>query len=355
MKKSNNPGDNNSSFRYGFQMLFKENEKYYFQFNDTDGEPLLFSKGYSSEKSCANGIEAVLRAAGNEKHYDLQETKKGKYFFILKSGNYKEIGRSRMFDTLEELDEQMKLFKNLGEDVPQYCVTDTSSETKDEVPEEKEKEAESGGKELQVSKSADKPQAKSVEKMPRYKFSVIYYPDSKIWMIKNDFSGDSMKLKTYDGHQIEDFFTAQLPVGELEVGPPAVKPKESVKKEVPAQSKEPALEAVELKIRTQQGELIQKTAKKGNISTVEITPKVSGAVQPQAFEARVMAKSLEDNQNVIIGATQKQSLVDGRFVVSIYGANNLKAGLYIFTANIYQNKPGGQPLEYYGSQLIVLN
>ena len=203
MKKTNNPQNDNFSDQYGFSMVFKADEKYYFQFIDTDGEPLLFSKGYNSEKSCKEGMQAIIRAARKKEQYEINETKKEKHYFILKSKNQKETCRSRMFDTLDELEEQMELLKGIDENIPQYSVMDSAVKSKIETLEEKAKTTKDIEARPGTPKARDKQPSESedMEKMPRYKFSVIYYPDSKVWTVKNDFSGDSTKMNTFDGQK----------------------------------------------------------------------------------------------------------------------------------------------------------
>ena len=373
MKKSNNPHNGNSSFRFGFEIIFKEDERYYFQFNDTEGEPLLFGKGYSSERSCADGIQAIIRAAGSDELYDLQETKKGKYFFILKSGNHKEIGRSRTFDRLEDLEEQMELLKSIDEDVPQYGLIDDSAElqeeapeekavlpppeTKEKAPQEKPKAVENPVKKTETAVIAGNKSAKpeEQEKMPRYKFSIIYYPDSKIWMLKNDFSDESIKLKTCDGQQIEDFLKAQLPPEELEAPPALTKPEAATKPPAAPKSPKPAPEEVELSLRNNQGDLLREVAKIGSIAKLVLSPKIAAGAQAIAFDAKVLAQSLRDKQTVIIGMAQKQYLIDGRLEIPIYGSNSLKQGLYRFTVDASQVEPSGQSSAFCGSQLVLLN
>ncbi|MCO6480249.1 MAG: YegP family protein [Phaeodactylibacter sp.] len=359
MKKSDTAREGKPIPHYGFNMLFKEDEKYYFHFNDAEGEPLLFSKSYSTEKGCANGIQAVIRAAGNDEQYEIKETKKGKCFFILKSGNHKEVGRSRLFETQEELEEQMALLKGIDEDVPQYGL----EETPPEIPKKEEKAPEAPRKVEQKAEAQDKPPvpAEGSEKMPRYKFSVIYYPDSKVWMVKNDFSGESVKLKTCNGQKIEAFLRGQVPAGDLEPAQPVVRP-EGVARSNPAARREAAMKPpepmpddVEMHLRTRSGELIKKIAEKNSIGKVELIPKVRGSVQPHAFKAEIMAKSLDNNQPILIGAAKGQDLVEGRFEVPIYGAAGLKPGLYRVIANIYQSSEGEPASEYHGSQLIMLN
>jgi uncharacterized protein YegP (UPF0339 family) len=356
MKKTNKPQLEKAASLHGFIMLFKPDEKYYFQFNDRDGEPLLFSKAYSTEKNCTDGIQAIIRAAGVEERYDLNETKKGKFFFILNSSNHKEVCRSRIFDTQEDMEEQLAFLKSIDEQVPQYGIQPPSIETKLEKPEILEKPVEIPEKKPKTTKTANLQPSLSegVDKMPRYKFSMIYYPDSKIWTIKSDFSDGSLNLKTCDGPQIETFIISQLPAEErdapqLSTDPVVVvKPREAS----PAPAQSPSQES-EIILRTHDGKRIGRFAEASSIDKVEVQPLVAKPAQPAIFDAKVMAKSMENNQTIFLGAVESLPLVNGQLEIPIYGAKNLKKGLYRFSVdvNLAEEEIG---YTYYGNQLIML-
>ena len=164
-------------------------------------------------------------------------------------------------------------------------------------------------------------------------------------------------MKTCDGQKIEAFIRAQIPVEEPEFFSADSKLELTVKKEsaIAAGPPQPAVGEVELTIHTQQGELVQGFAKAGSIGKVELNPKASDNAQPAAFDAIVMARSLTDNQTVLIGAIKKQNLVNGLLEVPVLGGYNLKAGLYRFIVDINRVERGGHTSAYYGSRLVVLN
>lgn len=231
------------------------------------------------------------------------------------------------------------------------AAADAPSETEPSAPEVPEKPAD-----RPADKASLPPRPESVEKMPRYKFSVIYYPDSKIWMVKSDFSDKSTKLQTCDGREIEDFLIAQLPAKEQEALRPAAPQEAPGKKEAPpAKPQKPAITEVDVILRNRQGEPIRGFAQTDNIGKAEIAL-ITGAEddQPLSFDVSVTAKSLEDHQIVTIGAVSKQRLRDGRLEVPIYGAGNLKKGPCRFTLNIKPSEQEGQAPGYYGSQMVVL-
>lgn len=76
---------------------------FYFHFNNENGEPLLFSEGYSSARSRDNGIKSLIRNAGLENRFEKRE-EGGKPYFIVRAGNRQEIGRSKAFDSSLDID-----------------------------------------------------------------------------------------------------------------------------------------------------------------------------------------------------------------------------------------------------------
>jgi uncharacterized protein YegP (UPF0339 family) len=408
MKSSNHPNDVNKPNQDGFRILFRKDEKYYFQFRDATGDPVLFSRrGYTTEKGCQNGIEALLRIIDSKDNYEVQKSKKGKYFFIIKSANHKEIARSAMFDTKKEMQEKVELVQGIQEDVPVYGaeevtekvteeavekvteqaaekvteqaaekvteqaaekVTKQAAEKMTEKPAEKMKEQAAEKKEKKtefVSVKKKKtpavptrsiPRSESAENMPRYKFSIIYYPDSKIWILKNDFSGHSQKLKNCDGRQIQRFLMESLPAEHQEkvepkVAAPTVKSREPEKKK--PRKKMPR--KVEMSIQARDGSKIEEVTKRRKLQNVEVALAQMTEGQEGLFEGQVEAKSLQDNRKVVVGKVTKQRPTEGRFVIPIRMASNLKPGLYLFKANIYKEQKGKEKEEFYSSQVVELN
>ena len=185
----------------GFETFMKEDGKFYFQFVDKRSEPLFFSKSYQTEKSRDNGIQTVLRAIDHEDRFDIQKTKKNEHFFILKSGNHKDIGRSLLFPNLKALRVAKKLLQNHGKSAPILPSNPKLIHKNQEKVTHKPEKA-----------TIKKPlfSEETTNKMPRYKFSIIYYPDSKIWAIKNDFSGQSKQFSHQISSHITDFLKTEL-------------------------------------------------------------------------------------------------------------------------------------------------
>ncbi len=200
----------------GIELFFKK-DKYYFQYLNKDGEPIFFSHGYSSESAREKGIEAFIRACREEAHYHPKKTKKKRHFFELKSGNNKKLGRSAQFDSDEDMQEAIDLIRDTPYDVPRFQqreAEDQKKNSEEPVAQEvrKEKEAAPGKQNIQEDAGDDsRSEAGPREKMPRYRFSVTYYPDSQRWTVKHEPSGKALQLDHCNGAEMEAFLTSFVP------------------------------------------------------------------------------------------------------------------------------------------------
>ncbi len=349
MKPTNNPGDLPNPARGGFATFFKEDGQYYFQLNDKTGRPIFHSHGYQSERSRDNGIQAVIRNAAEKENYEPQQSKKGRHFFLLKSGNNQEIGRSVSFDSKSEMEEKLDLMMGVTEETPVFELIPPATEK----PEGAETEA--------MAEPAEEASAKElpIENMPRYKFSIIYYPDSGLWNIKHDQSGNTRQLKTCDGKQIEAFLKAHLPLEKVKAAlaaePVIAHPKAPSQEGIPRKEDQSAEEEIELKIRSIQGKEVQHLAGDRNLGQIEALPKRRTTVSSDVYEARVVAKSLESDETVVVSEVKGRKPAYGRFVIPIFEANKLRPGMYRFMVNIHQGEEGKEEHDYSGSRLVMLN
>ena len=72
--------------------------RYYFHFNDAQGEALLYSRGFGDASQRNKRLRAVMAGGATEQRYERRE-ENGSHFFILKGRNGQEIARSRAFLT----------------------------------------------------------------------------------------------------------------------------------------------------------------------------------------------------------------------------------------------------------------
>ena len=69
----------------------------YFVLKAANGEIILQSEGYKARNSCEQGIDCVRSNSANSDRFQRRTARDGKYYFILKSSNGQEVGRSQMY------------------------------------------------------------------------------------------------------------------------------------------------------------------------------------------------------------------------------------------------------------------
>lgn len=321
----------------GIETFFKEDGKFYFHFNDPEGEALFFSRSYASAEDRDAGVEETMTLLAGEAHIELKKSKNGRFFFTLKSEAQKEIGRSRLFATRKEMEKQLAALRLPNDETP---VAGVSAAEKPAKPKPAPVETPPA---VETAAPADAP-----EKMTRYKFSVIYYPNSNAWVIKNDFSGASRQLDSCDGAQIADFLRAQLPAGATahHAGLSVSDQSRLSGKAAPGK--------VALRILTQEGEVSGQYARTADLLFVEVSPFPGELLPALPAEVRVMARNLDDNRTAVIGVLKNELPADNRFSVPVGGACYLKPGNYLFIAKIFQDAENPAVAGWYGSRLVVL-
>ena len=91
-----------SGVEHGFDHFAdSDKEEYYFTYN-VNGEIVLISEGYNSEKGRDNGIKSVSQNMSKPDRYKFFVHDNGKHFFSLFAGNHQEIATSRWCDTEDE-------------------------------------------------------------------------------------------------------------------------------------------------------------------------------------------------------------------------------------------------------------
>lgn len=84
-----------------FQVSKGKDDKFYFNLTAKNGLVIFSSQGYRGKDGCKNGIESVKKNSRNDKLYERKDSKSGQYYFVLKAGNSKVIGKSQMYTSNE--------------------------------------------------------------------------------------------------------------------------------------------------------------------------------------------------------------------------------------------------------------
>jgi uncharacterized protein YegP (UPF0339 family) len=73
--------------------------QHYFNLLASNGQVILTSEGYTTSSAMHNGIESVKKNAPDDKHFDRETSKNGKFYFNLKATNGQVIGKSQMYES----------------------------------------------------------------------------------------------------------------------------------------------------------------------------------------------------------------------------------------------------------------
>ena len=195
-----------NSGSFGFEVFQNaDNGRYYFHFNDQNGEAFLYSQAYQSAKSRDHGLRAVIKNAPNSQRY-LKEKEGDRHYFLLKSGNHQEIARSKAFDSRSKMNECLALLSDIDASTPIHSFGESGENTLEEKI---------------TRKKPQKPIAKTedIEQMPRHSFRINLYPESRRGLITHIFSGENRHFQNIDGKEIVDFIRSHsdLPASEAQI------------------------------------------------------------------------------------------------------------------------------------------
>jgi uncharacterized protein YegP (UPF0339 family) len=96
--------------------VFKDSKKEFrFHLKSKNHEIILTaSEGYNNKSDCLNAIGICQRNSPYESDYDKRTTWTGKYYFVLRSDNKKDIGRSEDYNSSSGRDEGINDVKKDG-------------------------------------------------------------------------------------------------------------------------------------------------------------------------------------------------------------------------------------------------
>ncbi|MEM9846380.1 MAG: DUF1508 domain-containing protein, partial [Bacteroidota bacterium] len=101
-----------------YQIFRSGNGRYYYTFKNKAGKTVLMNsdvRGFETQEQAQAVVDKVLEFGPFEQNFEGKTTKNGKYYFYLKDGDGKNIGKSFFFDTTESLQESVGFF--LGTEV----------------------------------------------------------------------------------------------------------------------------------------------------------------------------------------------------------------------------------------------
>lgn len=87
-----------------FELYKDKGGEFRFRLKASNGQNILASEGYKQKASATNGIESVMKNAGNDANYERKETKSGKHMFNLLAANKQVIGTSESYESTSARD-----------------------------------------------------------------------------------------------------------------------------------------------------------------------------------------------------------------------------------------------------------
>lgn len=82
-----------------FELYKDKAGEFRFRLKAGNGETILSSEGYSSQKNCDNGIDSVRRNAAIPERFEKTQTDGGKFRFNLRASNGQVVGTSQSYDS----------------------------------------------------------------------------------------------------------------------------------------------------------------------------------------------------------------------------------------------------------------
>ena len=82
-----------------FELSKSRDNQFRFVLKAANSEIILTSELYRSKASAENGIASVRDNCGSSAHFELMNSKNGKYYFNLKAANHQVIGTSEMYES----------------------------------------------------------------------------------------------------------------------------------------------------------------------------------------------------------------------------------------------------------------
>ena len=82
-----------------FEIYKDKAGEFRFRLKASNGQNILASEGYKAKVSCHNGIESVKKNSLEDRRFERNETKSGKFSFNLKAGNSQVIGTSQSYES----------------------------------------------------------------------------------------------------------------------------------------------------------------------------------------------------------------------------------------------------------------
>ncbi|MCB0557247.1 MAG: YegP family protein [Phaeodactylibacter sp.] len=312
-----------ASGKAGFESFRNDNKGlYYFHFNDAQGQALLYSQGYTSNKSRDSGLASVKKNMLLKDRLEFHTEGKAR-FFTVKAGNNQEIARSRFFQSREEMEKAVRHM--LGELKEGQSSTVAARQAPVKAPKLEEEPVHKPSK-FSFRLDFYKP---SLEESLRGRIEYVLNPESRV------------AFEGIDINKIQAFLYQHLPVDKEVALPGHEIPEETIP------------ENADINILSQG--VLSKSPVLSHAASFEVALKVNREKEltgPATFEMQVYAHSLEEGNWVLIGE-QEGRLPETGQVVAPAITTTLHPGAYRLIASLKLHEKNGDA-KVRGSRLIQI-
>lgn len=173
----------------------------------------------------------------------------------------------------------------------------------------------------------------------RYKFSVIFYPDSGVWALKNDFTGYSEQIRSCDGAKIEQFLKTQLPGSAL----------------LPSQMVLPVpINQLDMQLIGKQGQLLSTELPPACAVLQHVCICNRQDALEGTYQIRMKVKEMGHSKSQFESCSPKRAARDGRLLVPVSGMLFANPGTYMVSVQINQVGMEGGASAHSGSMVVVV-
>ncbi len=101
-----------------FELKKAKNGQFFFSLKASNGQIILGSEMYKDKRSAIGGIESVQKNCAIGERFERKTSAKGEAFFVLKSGNHQQVGRSETYSSSAAMEKGIESVKKTAPGAP---------------------------------------------------------------------------------------------------------------------------------------------------------------------------------------------------------------------------------------------
>lgn len=106
-----------------YEIYRDANGRFRFWLIAENGKLLLRSKPYSTKRACDNAVASVKKNSSAVRRFERRNAEDGKGYFVLRAANHRPLGRSKLFQSTDSLEDAIEEVRKNGPQSPIYDLT----------------------------------------------------------------------------------------------------------------------------------------------------------------------------------------------------------------------------------------